>query len=180
MILGKRIRLRAIEKADLPRFVNWLNDPEVIRYLNMVMPLSLAYEENWFDQMLQKPAEEHPLVIDILSQDEWLPVGVIDLHSFNWRVRSAELGIFIGEKMYWNQGFGQEAVRLIIKHGFHSLNLNRIFLRVFEPNLRAIHAYEHVGFIKEGRLRQALVVDGQYVDDILMSILRSEWVDEEK
>jgi RimJ/RimL family protein N-acetyltransferase len=180
MILGKRIRCRAIEQADLPRFVNWLNDPEVYRYLTMFMPLSQASEENWFDHTLQKPAEEQPLVIEIVSQDEWMPIGVIDLHTFNWRARSAELGIFIGEKMCWNQGFGQEAVRLIVKHGFNTLNLNRIFLRVYETNSRAIHTYERVGFIKEGSLRQAVVSDGHYVNEIIMSILRSEWRDEEK
>jgi len=66
---------------------------------------------------------------------------------------------------------------LLLRHGFLTLNLNRVFLRVFETNPRAIRSYEKAGFIHEGRLRQAEFRDGQYVDILLMSVLRSEWED---
>jgi RimJ/RimL family protein N-acetyltransferase len=81
----------------------------------------------------------------------------------------------IGDKTYWTQGYGTEAVRLLIKHGFNSLNLNRIFLRVFENNPRAIRAYEKAGFVHEGRERQAEFRDGRYIDVLLMSILKDEF-----
>ena len=60
-------------------------------------------------------------------------------------------------------------------HGFETLNLNRIYLYVFETNLRAIHVYEKLGFATEGRLRQAIYRNGRYSDALLMSMLRSEW-----
>jgi RimJ/RimL family protein N-acetyltransferase len=65
-------------------------------------------------------------------------------------------------------------VRLLVKHGFETLNLNRIYLQVFANNPRAIRAYEKAGFIHEGRKRQAEFRDGQYIDVLLMSILRDE------
>ena len=58
MIIGKRVRLRAIERTDLPRFVNWLNDPEVIQHLLIAVPMSLAQEEKWY---------EHNLTLDLLN-----------------------------------------------------------------------------------------------------------------
>jgi RimJ/RimL family protein N-acetyltransferase len=81
----------------------------------------------------------------------------------------------IGEKSFWNLGYGTEAVRLLVAHGFQSLNLNRIALHVFQDNPRAIRAYEKAGFTHEGRQRQGEFHQGKYVDVLLMSILRSEW-----
>lgn len=179
MIFGKRIRLRAIERADLPRFVAWLNDPEVRRYLLQLTPLSIVEEEQWYESMLKRPMAEHPLVIEINAPEGWLPVGDIGLNSIDWVNRQAEVGIFIGEKRFWSQGYGTEAMRLMVKHGFNNLGLNRIFLRVYENNARGIHAYENAGFQHEGRLRQALYFEGKFIDELVMSVLRSEWQEDE-
>ena len=103
------------------------------------------------------------------------PIGNVGFHVIDWVGRSTELGIFIGEKTSWNQGYGREAIELLLDYGFNTLNLNRIFLRVDETNPGGIHCYEHAGFIHEGRLRQAKFEDGQYIDLLLMSVLRSEW-----
>jgi len=85
------------------------------------------------------------------------------------------VGIAIGDKSFWNKGCGTEAMGLLLRHGFDTLNLNRVFLRVHEPNKRAIRAYEKAGFIKEGCLRQAVFKNGSYQDMFIMSVLRSEW-----
>ena len=85
------------------------------------------------------------------------------------------MGIFIGDKSCWNQGYGTEVMRLLLKHGFETLNLNRIYLHVFATNLRAIRCYEKAGYVPEGRLREAEFKNGQYVDFIVMSVLRSEY-----
>jgi RimJ/RimL family protein N-acetyltransferase len=80
----------------------------------------------------------------------------------------------IGDKTCWNQGYGTESVRLLCQHGFNTLNLNRIFLHVFESNPRAIRAYEKAGFTLEGRERQAEYKDGKFIDVLRMSLLKSE------
>jgi RimJ/RimL family protein N-acetyltransferase len=175
MLLGKRIRLRAIDKEDLPRFVAWLNDPEVTRHLVFHAPMSLPQEEKWYERVLQQNSAEQPLVIERDAPEGWTPIGNISFLAIDWINRSTELGIFIGEKAFWNQGYGREAIEMLLQFGFNGLNLNRIFLRVDETNLGGIHCYEHAGFIQEGRLRQAKFEDGQYIDLLLMSILRSEW-----
>jgi len=175
MIYGERIRLRAPEREDIPRFAAWLNDPDVRNNLMLYLPLSLADEQRWFDNMLQLPADEHPFVIEIRRGDDWGAIGNCSFNRIDWRVRSAEVGIFIGEKQLWNQGYGTETMRLLLRHGFNTLNLNRIFLRVYETNPGGIRAYEKVGFVHEGRLRQAEYQDGQAIDILIMSVLRSEW-----
>lgn len=175
MIYNERIRLRSVERGDLPVFIGWLNDPEVTEGLALYRPLSMAEEENWFEKMLTRPQDERPFVIEASTQDGWQMIGNLALFEIKWRERSAELGIVIGEKAYWNKGFGGDAIRALLTHGFETLNLHRIFLRVYETNLRAIRAYEKIGFIHEGRMRQAEFFQGRYIDVLLMSVLQSEW-----
>ena len=175
MILGERIRFRAIERADLPQFVEWLNDPEVRQGISSFLPLSLAREENWFESMLKRPIEEHPFALEIKDGGKWLLIGSCGLFDIDWRSRKAEIGIMIGDKRQWNKGYGTETMRLILKHGFETLNLHRLYLKVYSTNLRAIRAYEKAGFVLEARLREAHFGDGKYNDDLIMSVLRSEW-----
>lgn len=178
MIVGDRIRFRAIEQADLPEFVRWLNDPEVKQGLLMIHPLSLAEEEEWFKSILQRPPEQRPLAIEIQpdpGKDQWVFVGNCGLINIEWENRSAEVGIHIGEKKYWNQGFGTRAMQLMCRHVFDDLNLHRLWLRVFQTNQRAVRTYEKAGFTLEGNLREAQYIEGKYVDVLIMSILRSEW-----
>ncbi len=175
MIYGERIRLRGVEKSDLPRFVEWLNDPEVIAGLSMVLPLSQVDEEAWFDHVMKTPQEQHPLVIEVHLEDTWQPVGNCNFFNFDQRSRNAEIGIFIGRKDLWNLGYGTEVMCLLLKHGFNTLNLHRIALRAFATNKRAIRAYEKTGFVHEGRLRDAEYRNGSYVDVLFMSVLKPEW-----
>lgn len=180
MIYGERIRLRALKKDDLPLFVRWINDPEVTQGTMLTLPFSLEDEEDWYAGVRKNPHEERPLVIEILTEDGWEPIGNCGLFGFDWRTRQAEFGIIIGAKNYWNKGYGTEALRLIAQHGFNTLNLNRIALRVFANNPRAIRVYEKVGFVQEGCLRQGHYQAGGYVDVFIMSMLRSDWQDSGK
>lgn len=175
MIYGPRVRLRRPERADLPLFVEWLNHPEVRAGISIYLPMSLAEEEGWFDRMIQRPVEERPLTVEIPEGDGWRAIGNTGLFAFDWRVREAEFGILIGDRSIWDQGYGTEVTRMMIDHAFGTLNLNRLFLRVFGTNPRARRAYEKAGFTHEGALREGAYAQGRYSDVHLMSILRREW-----
>ncbi|OGN97047.1 MAG: hypothetical protein A2Z71_04985 [Chloroflexi bacterium RBG_13_50_21] len=195
MIYGERIRFRGVERGDIPTFVKWLNDPDVIQGILVHNPISQADEENWFERMLKRPPDEHVFGIEAglpreraempgepagkpeeePGEKSWSLIGTFAFDGIDWRNQSSEFGIMIGEKTYWNQGYGTEAVRLLCQHGFKTLNLNRIVLHVFENNLRAIRAYEKAGFIHEGRERQAEFKDGRYIDVLRMSLLKDEF-----
>lgn len=181
MIYGERIRFRHAERSDIPTFVNWFNDPEVRYGISLYLPMSQAEEENWFEDMIKRPYDERVLCIEVRhpagegQPENWRLIGNCSFMDIDTRNRSSEFGIMIGDKTAWNQGYGTEAVRLLAKLGFKTLNLNRIFLRVFETNPRAIRAYEKAGFTHEGRQRQAEWKDGRYIDVLVMSILREEW-----
>jgi RimJ/RimL family protein N-acetyltransferase len=175
MIYGKRIRLRSVERSDLEKFVVWINDPEVTAGLALFLPMSSVDEEKWFEGVMKRPQEEKPLAIDMKDGKDWRLIGNSGFFGFDWVARSGEVGIMIGEKTLWNRGYGTEAMALLLCHGFQTLNLNRIFLRVYADNKRAIRAYEKAGFVHEGRMRQAAYKHGSYNDVLYMSILREEW-----
>lgn len=175
MIYGERIRFRAPERHDIPLFVAWFNDPEVRHGLTIYLPMSLVSEEKWFESMMSRPQEEHPFVIEAKNEDEWVTIGNVGLTSIDARARSTEFGIVIGNKNYWNQGYGTETIQLLLKHCFETMNLNRVMLRVYQNNPRAIRCYEKVGFKHEGAWRQAHYHGGMYYDVLFMGILKEEW-----
>lgn len=175
MIVGDRVRLRAVAEDDLPRFVTWLNDPEVTQGLSRVSPLSIEEERRWFGEATRKDDFERPLAIDARSEGAWVHIGSCSFFHHDSMGQQAELGILIGDKAFWDQGLGTETMRLLMKHGFDTLNLRKITLRVLEFNQRALKVYERVGFVLEGRLRQDAFRRGKYWDTLVMGILRSEW-----
>jgi RimJ/RimL family protein N-acetyltransferase len=102
-------------------------------------------------------------------------LGGIGLMHIDQRNHSAELGIGIARVEDWGRGFGTEATILMLRHGFEELNLHRIHLRVYEYNARGQRSYTKVGFVEEGRLRQAHFRHGAWHDVVLMGILADEF-----
>jgi diamine N-acetyltransferase len=177
-LFGERVRLRAAEKDDMTDFLRWVNDADVTENLFLVSPMSRFEEENWYDAMMKRPESEHVLVIEIRDESpnqEYRSIGTCQFHNLDWRNRSAEIGIMIGEKAFWDQGYGTETMRLLLRHGFDTLNLHRIWLQVYAKNKRGIRAYEKAGFMLEGKYRQAHYQQGKYHDVHLMSVLKEEW-----
>ena len=170
-IQGRKVRLRAIERSDIPAFVRWFNDPEITQYIKMFMPMSLAQEERWFGAHLDL-ADSH--ILGIETPDGRL-IGNLGLHDINWKDRKAVLGIVIGEKDCWGQGYGTDAIKTMLSFAFAQMNLHRISLTVFEYNARALRCYEKCGFKAEGRLRRAHFHDGRYYDELIMGVLSDEF-----
>ena len=175
IIYGERIRLRSAERSDLEKFVDWVNDPEVTAGLTLFLPMSSVDEDKWFETIMKNPQEEKPLVVEMKDGGDYRLIGNSGFLEFDWIARSAEVGIMIGDKSVWNQGYGTEVMTLLLRHGFQTLNLNRICLRVYDNNKRAIRSYEKAGFVHEGCMRQGVYRHGKYFDILFMSVLREEW-----
>jgi diamine N-acetyltransferase len=167
--LMEDVYLRALEPSDLDRTSKWHNDPRL--YDTLVSPfryVSRAAEEEWIRRKTAYAQTEIQLAICLKEGDRH--IGNIHLTDIDWVSRHACLGIFIGEAQSQSKGYGQQAMRLVLRHAFHDLGLHRVYLTVLDDNPRAIRVYEKCGFVVEGRLRRHDYKRGQFRDLILMGI----------
>jgi RimJ/RimL family protein N-acetyltransferase len=173
MLKGQRLTLRAIERGDLPRYVAWLNDPEVTHHIKTFLPMNLEDETEWYERQRK---DNTILNLAIVVNDEERHIGSVSLFKINQREQNAELGIVIGDKTCWSQGYGREAIQLLLHLGFTELNLHRIYLRVDANHTPAIRCYLSCGFVEEGRLRDVVFRQGRFGDQLMMSVLRPEYL----
>jgi RimJ/RimL family protein N-acetyltransferase len=173
-IQGEGVLLRPVCRKDLELLRQFVNDPEVMQFSNVYMPINDYRQEQWFEQM-SKSADSVWFAIADSRQEQEKVIGTCCLVGIDWVGRSAELRIRIGDKDAWGQGLGTQASCCLLGYSFGDLNLERIWLRVFASNERATRMYQKLGFQVEGRLRRAAVVGGVVEDVILMGLLREEW-----
>ncbi len=174
-LTGERIYLRALEPEDAATLKQFISDAEVTRTLMAYRPYTIQQELEFIENATKK---ENDIVLGIATKSDDKLIGTIGLHRIDWRDRRTEFGILIGAKEEWNKGYGTDATRTIVRIAFETLNLNRVGLRVYEHNARAIRAYEKAGFRREGLLRQEAFREGRYWDTIIMGVLRSDWVEQ--
>jgi diamine N-acetyltransferase len=173
LIPGKKVRLRSYREDDLKNAFNFVNNQSVTRYLNVMRPRSVAEERAWLERAMKN---DDPTVVSLAietSDGEFL--GGVGLMHIDQRNRSAELGIGIARVEDWGRGFGSEAAALMLRHGFEELNLHRIYLRVYAYNERGQRSYKKIGFVEEGRMREAHFRHGAWHDVVYMGILADEF-----
>ena len=159
--------LRPFEEGDVERCVEWACDEEMRPLMrpSNPEPRSREVDEAWYNRLLQ---DERSRIFSIEAGGDF--IGVIYITRIDRRNRNALLSVMIGEKDAWDRGYGTEAVRQIAEVAFGQLGLHKLFLYVASYNGRAIKAYEKVGFVKEGRLKEHLAHEGGYADWIVMSM----------
>src|SRR3989304_4066529 len=164
---GEKVRLRPVREDDLPHFQRWLNVPDVLQWLALPKGPTIEEERLWWEAEQRNP-DDSVWAIEALNGRL---LGDLALRP-NPLGRWADLGIFIGEKALWSEGYGTDAVRTVLRYAFAGMRLNRVSLTTDELNARALRCYEKCGFVREGLLRQQRLVDGQFRVDLTMGGLR--------
>ncbi|UCF10713.1 MAG: GNAT family N-acetyltransferase [Candidatus Bipolaricaulota bacterium] len=175
-LVGERLYLRPLDECDLDRCLCWINDGEILTTLGRRTPMSRSMEREW---LLGQYKDDTTFSLAIVLRDGDRHIGNAGLHGIQRVDRSAEFGLLVGDKTEWGKGYGTQAGRLVIDHGFRQLGLHRIWLRVFAFNERAHRVYEKIGFTHEGVLRESYYAGGTFHDTVVMSILASEWKSDE-
>lgn len=173
MLRGEHVALTPLMVDDLPVMFGWINDREQVLLNAPYRPVGEAQHKAWFDAIQQ---QKDAVFFGIRLLKRGNLIGTCQLHSINSVHRTAELQIRLGEAGERGRGYGTEAVRLLLDFAFKDLNLNRVHLHVFATNGMALRVYEKVGFVREGLLRKAAHIDGEYVDVVVMGIVREEHV----
>lgn len=173
MLQGSLVTLRPMERTDLQRMWEFAQDLDLGLLTGADgRPTSHAaveriYEERWTGRetdAVRWAIDAHGIV-----------VGGVELAPIQWRSRSAELAVWIGDPVSRRRGFGLDAMHLSLSYAFRTLGLHRVSYLIPDVNQAALAAYLRAGFHEEGQLRQASYRDGRYHDLMVLGILRDEW-----
>lgn len=168
---GSKVALTELRWEDAPTLFAWINDPEIVRFNAAYAPVHEPRHEEWFRSVT---ADADRVIFAIREVTAGRLVGTVQLIDLHPLHRTAELTIRIGGDADRGRGYGSEAVMLMARYAFEHRNLQRVWLKVFADNARAVRAYEKAGLQHEGLLRRACFVDGQWRDELVMAVLRSE------
>ena len=175
LLYGKNIVLRDMRPEDVSGLRRWVNDLETVRYLSARywMPQSEADTADYLDHAMHAGA--NGAYVAIANRENDLYLGQCDLISINWKMRSADMAIVMGDEQARGRGIGTEAIGLILAYAFAMLGLERVELEVATDNHRAMRCYQKAGFTLEGIKRHAFMVDGKFADLAVMAVLADEW-----
>lgn len=168
MLAGARIALTELRKDDAELLFGWINDPCTVRFNAPYSPIHEPGHLAWLERITSDPSR---VIFGIRKIEHSRLIGVVQLIDIHPVHRSAELVIRIGSESDRGRGYGTEAVQIAKAFAFRDRNLQRISLRVFADNVRAVTAYEKAGFQQEGLLRRAAFIDGRWSDEIAMAAL---------
>jgi RimJ/RimL family protein N-acetyltransferase len=182
MIVGEKVVLEEIDRANIEQLRVWRNQPELRQWFREYKDITPDKQEQWYSERGNNTNPAH-VYFQIMSlggfedepnadrvKDRYL-VGACGLHYIDFRLRSTEFGIFLGRDR--NQGKGKEALTLLFDYGFKELNLHKIWGEVYSGN-DSLNLYKQ--FMKEdGILRDNFFHNGKYGDSIVVSVLENEW-----
>ncbi|MBC8527182.1 MAG: GNAT family N-acetyltransferase [Candidatus Cloacimonetes bacterium] len=171
-LVGEKCYLTPINLDDAEKYCEWINNLEVSKYLSLSRQQITIQKER---EILEDMSKNRAQVFGIIEKKTDNLIGNCSLFNINHPNKRAEFGIFIGDKTYWDKGYGTEATKLILDYGFNILNLNNIMLEVYGFNKRAIKSYENVGFKIIGKRRNAKIIAGKKYDIIYMDILAGKF-----
>lgn len=174
LLSGERVRLSVLTHQDAPVIAGWEDDTDFLRLVDASPARPRTAEEviRWMDAFQKSTTD---FAFGIRRQDTDSLIGWIALDEIIWAQQVGGLAIGIGRRDHWGQGYGKEALSLLLDFAFDELNLHRIQLTVFAYNQRAIRLYERLGFQHEGTYREFLHRGGQRHDMLLYGLLRHEW-----
>lgn len=145
-------------------FLNNIRNKYAEEYLHDSRTFSIDETIEWFEKV--KPNY-------LIVYNNNIKIGYVRLSNYSHTNNNIMVGMDIAPE-FTNMGYGQYVYKKLIPYLFKEYSLNKLSLEVLSTNKRAIHLYEKVGFKHEGVKRQDVYKKGEYVDSILMSILKSE------
>lgn len=176
MLEGKNVLLRPIKKSDASFFLKWINDPKITENLLVYLPVNEISEEKWIENVCQSKNDAIFVIEEKLENGESRPIGNCGIHQIDWKDSHGTFGIFIGEKDLHGKGYGTQALTLLLDYVFLQLNLNRVNSSVLAFNEKSLGLHKKVGFAVEGRARKKIYKNGEFHDEVMLGILKEEWL----
>lgn len=175
MIIGKKVGIRAVEKEDLKLLRDWRNIPSFRKNFREVRELSLADQEKWFESLQSSKHINYMFTIVDISTGE--AIGACGLLYINWIIKAADFSFYIGKDNEYidKNGIADEAAKLLIDYGFKELNLNKIWMELYEYDSQKLEFFiEKFNFKQDAVLRENCFMDGKYWNSYIISLLKKD------
>ncbi|EFN90706.1 GNAT family protein [Prevotella amnii] len=171
--MKNRIYLRALEEDDYITSVSWRNDNSITSLLGGGKYfVSKQIERSWVQKAINDNLNIRLAICTIESN---LYIGNIYLTEIDYINRKANTQILIGNHKFWNCGYGTEAMLLLLDYAFNHKNLHKVQAIVLKDNIASLKMHKKLGYIEEGLLRENIYKDGKYKDQVILSLLKSEY-----
>lgn len=171
MLTGKKTRIRPLENCDLDTLYEWYNDYDFSYWISGNWPFTTLLRREDIERKFYEEDEHRYAITDIKGKF----IGTIGFDQVNISARSAKLFVGIGNKEYWGQGYGYDSLSIFLEFVFNQWNFRRLTAETWENNSRALSCYQKLGFMIEGKLREAYYINGKYYDSILLGLLKQDF-----
>lgn len=175
MIKGKKTGLRALEKEDLRQLRDWRNIPEFRKNFREVRELNMNNQEKWLEITNSRSTDFFFAIVDVKTDEL---IGACGLLYINWIIRAADFSFYIGKNEWYidDEGFSADATRLLLDYGFNNLNLNKIWMELYEFDEKKLNFFRgNFNFQIDGKLRNNCFEGGKFWDSYIISLLHSEF-----
>jgi RimJ/RimL family protein N-acetyltransferase len=174
-LIGEKIYLRPLELEDVnEKYLQWVNDPEVV--LGRIESYFPMTRDKQIEYVRSQLARKDVVMFAVIEKHTDSFIGVVKIGPINWIHRYTEHAFMIGDKSCWNKGYAREGILLILDYIFRHLNLLNVYAGASSPNRASIRKNERNGYKIEGIFKNKLFVNGNYVDHVIMSLSREEFL----
>lgn len=171
MIQGKYVGLRALEKDDLLKLRDWRNKSHVRKSTREYRLLNMKNQEDWFES-IHKSNPPKEIMFGIVIKNKI--IGVTGLTYIDWKNRSSEISIYLSYENWQKKREAIDVLDLIMDYGFGELNMNRLWVEIYENMPENVELFEKIKFSREGELRQKIWRNKRWWNSYIYSKLSSE------
>lgn len=165
---SERLYIRPIKLTDVTNeYIKWLNSKQINKFLESRF---VKHNQKTLRNYVRKILKDKNLYFfAIFQKDDGKHIGNIKLGPIDWHHKFGEIGIIIGDKAYWGQGYATEAIKLITNFAFKKLKLHKLTAGAYENNLGSIKAFTKAGFKREGYRKNHFLFNQKYIGNILLA-----------
>ena len=170
--MGERVTLRRIELDDIPHVRRWYDDPELRAQIGATEPMTETAAAEWFERVV---ADANRIWYVVVRDEDDAVIGEAGLLRIFPEWRTTDMTVIIGERDARGHGYGSEVGRLLLDFAFDYMGLHRVAIGVVGFHEEALRFWENLGFVREGVQRDGYMLNGEFHDFVMMSILEDEW-----
>jgi len=174
MLTGTLVGLRAIEREDLPKLLEWRNRPKYRQYFREFRELSMDDQNRWYEKYVL--ADPNTIMFAIVELNTMRLLGACGLCYIDWVNKNADFSIYIGaHNLYIDDSFAPDAARVMAAYGFNELGMHRLWAEIYSFDTKKKEFFDALGFTRDGCHRETHWFDGQWHDSLYFGLLADDF-----